>query len=193
MPNIEVDETEFLNNRKLSELVGKMLKNPEARRRVLEAQKIIDPNTVIPEIDSAKPVHDAVTALGDKFDKALAEIREERTKEKEEKRLEELKGQWRSGQQFLREHGYNEEGIKKVEELMEARGIASHEDAAKIFEFDNPPPPPSTPAGSGSFNLFDVQDKTDDFKELLQSKGNSESVLRKMTDAAIAEVRGQRR
>src|SRR5215469_17452183 len=100
MPNIEVDETEFLNNRKLSELVGKMLKNPEARRRVLEAQKIIDPNTVIPEIDSAKPVHDAVTALGDKFDKALAEIREERTKEKEEKRLEELRANGARGSSF---------------------------------------------------------------------------------------------
>ena len=192
MPNIEVDETEFLNNKKLSELVGKMLKNPEARRRVLEAQKIISPETAIPELDAAKPVQDAVAALGDKFDKALAEIKAERDKEKEDARLITLQNRWRSGQDFLREHGYNDEGIKKVEELMEARGIASHEDAAKIFEFDNPPPPPATP-GSGSFNLFDVQDKTDDFKELLASKGNSESVLRKMTDAAIAEVRGQRR
>jgi len=193
MPEITVDETEFLNNKKLSELVGKMLKNPDSRRRVLEAQKIIEPNTVIPEIDSAKPVYDAVTALGDKFDAVVNELREERTREKEDARLAKLQNQWKAGQEFLRDHGYNDAGIKKVEELMEARGIASHSDAAKIFEFDNPPPPPTTPAGSGSFNLFDVQDKGDDFKELLATRGNSESVLRKMTDAAIAEVRGQRR
>jgi len=193
MPEITVDETEFLNNKKLSELVGKMLKNPDSRRRVLEAQKIIEPNTVIPEIDSAKPVHDAVTALGDKFDAVVKELREERTREKEDARLAKLQNQWKAGQEFLRDHGYNDAGIKKVEELMEARGIASHSDAAKIFEFDNPPPPPATPAGSGSFNLFDVQDKGDDFKELLATHGNSENVLRKMTDAAIAEVRGQRR
>ena len=193
MPMIEVDETEFINNKQLKELVGSMLKNPEARRRVLEAQKIVKPDTAIPELDAAKPVQDAVAALGTKFDEALKEIREEREKEKEDARMAKLQTRWRDGQNFLREHGYNEEGIKKVEELMEARGIASHEDAAKIFEFDNPPSPPATPAGSGSFNLFEVQDKGDDFKELLASKGNSESVLRKMTDAAIAEVRGQRR
>ena len=193
MPMIEVDETEFINNKQLKELVGSMLKNPEARRRVLEAQKIVKPDTAIPELDAAKPVQDAVAALGTKFDEALKEIREEREKEKEDARMAKLQTRWRDGQNFLREHGYNEEGIKKVEELMEARGIASHEDAAKIFEFDNPPLPPATPAGSGSFNLFEVQDKGDDFKELLASKGYSESVLRKMTDAAIAEVRGQRR
>jgi hypothetical protein len=190
---IEVDETDFLQKTKLSELVGKMMKNEEARKMVLTAQKTVEPNNAIPEIDSVKPVQAAITALSDKFETVVKELRDDRAKEKEDARLAKLQNQWKDGQQFLREHGYNEEGIKKVEELMEARGIASHSDAAKIFEFDNPPPPPATPTGSGSFNLFEVQDRGDDYKELLASRGNSEAVLRKMTDAAIAEVKGQRR
>lgn len=189
---IEVDELEFQNNKQLKELVGKMLKNPEARRRVLEAQKLIDPNVAIPELDAAKPVQDAVAAISEKLDKAIGEIRSEREKEKDEARLNALRSRWTDGQVFLRKHGYNDEGIKKVEEIMEQRGIASHEDAAKIFEFENPPPPPATPAGFGSYNFFAKDQGGEDFKELIASRGDSESVLRKMTDQAIAEVRGQR-
>lgn len=192
MPTIEVDELEFQNNKQLKDLVGKMLKNPDARRRVLEAQKIIEPNAAIPELDAAKPVQDAVAALSEKFDKAIGEIKADRDKEKDEARLASLQSRWRSGQDFLKANGYNEEGIKKVEDIMEKRGIASHEDAAKIFEFENPPPPPTTPSGMGSYNFFAKDNGGDDWKELLQSRGESESVLNKMTSAALADVRNQR-
>jgi len=188
----EVDETAFLNNKKLADTVALMLKNPEARRRVLEAQKIVQPDAVIPEIDAAKPLQDALEATTKKFDEALAAIQKEREDEKKEKTLGALKDKWQKGHDGLKASGWTDEGIAGVEKLMEEKGIGSHEDAAIIFERNNPPTEPVSPAYGAFFETKQAADTDEDMKALIGARGESDHVLNKMIDATLRDVRGGR-
>jgi hypothetical protein len=74
---------------------------------------------------------------------------------------------------------------------MDAKGILDPEDAALIFERDNPPPPPAMPGGSGPWNFMEPSPESgDDIKKLIESKGENGLLLDKMVREGLAEVRG---
>lgn len=146
---VEIDENELAGYKALTARVQAWMGNPEARRKVLEATKLIDPNAVIPELDAAKPINDAMGKLSEDLAAFRKEVSEERTKREEHNKLLELNSKWESGRVKLRGEGYTEDGIKKIEELMEKEGIANHEAGAAYFDRINPPEQPIMPTDSG--------------------------------------------
>lgn len=190
MAKIEIEESEFHDNQKLKETVGKMLKHPDARRLVLQAQKTIDPNANIPEIDAAKPVLDAVGAIQKEFADFRKEITDQRTKDEHDNRLTALKDRMEAGRSRLRQMGVTDEGLKGVEALMEERGIIDHDIAWTYFEKMNPSPTPVETAGH-MFNLFEAPgDNADEnMKKLLATKGEDDLTLNKMIAGALTDVR----
>ena len=152
MAQVEIDETELSQYRTLSETVKRWMGNPDARRKVLEAQKAIDPNAIIPELDAAKPLEGALAKMDEKLTALDARLAKDAADREQAAKIAKLNSQWESGRSSLRSAGYTEEGIKKVEELMEKEGIANHDAAAAYYDKLNPPEVPVAPSNSG----FDV-------------------------------------
>lgn len=149
MPMVEIDENELTQFKSLSAAVNGWMGNPESRRKILEAQKIVNPNASIPELDAAKPINDAVTALSKQIDDMRSDIAKEREERDTAKRNGEFQAKWNRGRQQLVDTGYTLEGVEKVEKLMEERGIADHDAGAALFEKLNPPEEPIMPQNSG--------------------------------------------
>jgi len=193
MATIEVDEAAFLKNQQLAGLVNKMLATPGSRRRVLEAHKIVDPNVVIPELDAAKPVEDAVTAMNKRMEDFMAAQEKQRADDKAEKAKNEFVTKFESGRAHLRsEYGVTDEGLKKVEDLMTQAGIVDHEIGYAAFSKLNPEPEPAPPAPNSGFRgLFgDVSKNPDEFiKSMHASKGNDEGALDKHIHDILQDVR----
>ena len=91
----------------------------------------------------------------------------------------------------LRQDKWTDAGITAVEKLMEEKGILDVAIAAKWIESQMPPQNPLAPAGnSWNFAEMPPEGSNDDFKRLMDSKGEDDSVLRKMSGEALTEVRG---
>lgn len=140
MAKIEIDETALQQYGQLANFVKQALENPETRSEVLKIQKKLNPKTHIPELDA----QDKVSSALDEIKKTLADERAERAKEREEaetaKARAALESKWTKGQEYARESGYSEEGLGKLEEFMQAEGIASHQHAMAAFEKLHPRP-----------------------------------------------------
>lgn len=192
MAKVEIDETEFQNSTKLRDTVAAILKNPSARRKMLEAQKEVFPDSVIPELDAAKPVADAVEAVKKEFADFKKAQEEQRAKDEQDRLDRDRTSKWTAGQQRLRERGLTDEGIKAVEDLMVAKGIADHDDGFIIFERLHPPQTPAvSSSGSGPWGFMDQPDETLDknFKALIDSRGEDERAVNALINSALTEVR----
>ena len=114
-------------------------------------------------------------------------------REKNEK-LAEINSKIAAGKAQLRRDGWTEEGITGVEKIMEERGLLDPLDAAAIFEKQHPPQMPVTPSGTGAWGFLDnVKDTEADLKKLIETRGESASLLDKMTHEALSEIRGPSR
>lgn len=144
----EIDDNQLQQFQNVDAFVRRGLANPKTRRKLLEIQKTLNPDTPIPEIDESDPLRqDLATLRAD-----MAKDREEREKKdqdrEEQARLAQIKTHWTAGQTLARKKGYADEGLKKLEAFMEERGIPSHEVAIPYFEQVNPPPVPAANSGS---------------------------------------------
>lgn len=146
---VEIDENELSGLRQLQATVQKWMSNPAARQKILEAQKTINPDAVIPEIDAAKPIQDAMAKLDQRFSDFEKRLDEDKAAREEAKKLSELNSRWNKGRAMLSEQGYTTEGIERIEKLMEERGIADHDAGAALFDRLNPPEQPIMPDNSG--------------------------------------------
>lgn len=195
MGMIGVDENAFHNNAKLVGLVQKMLAHPEARKKVLEAHKAIDPNVVIPEIDAKKPVEDALTAVTKQMNDFMAEQRAERQKEKDEANRNAFVSRFEGGRNSLRDQGVTDEGLKAVEDLMAKAGIVDHEIGWAAFSKLNPEPEPAPPAPNFGFGgvLTDAAGKSPDefIKAMHASRGTDSAALDKRIHEVLQDVRKQ--
>lgn len=191
---VEVDEEQLLRSEQLRQTVAEILKHPEGRRKLLEAQKLRFPDTPIPEIDTVQQSYSELEKLREDLATFKNEQKAAKEKEESDRNLYQLNHRWTNGQARLKKEGYTEEGLKAVEELMAKHGIVDHEIGRAYFERLNPPQPPVTPAGSSAWGFFDTPEQNgDDIKQLIESKGDNEPLLRKMVGDALAEVRGQSR
>ncbi len=181
----EVDETQWNSAQNVVRSVSEIMKDPTRRLKLLELQKEAEPNAVIPEIDARKPIEEAINGINKKFDELRTELTTEREKSNNDKKLAEFTEKWEKGRAFLRKHGYNDEGVGKIEKLMEERGIANHEDAGRIYEQLFPPQQPIK-SGNTSVSQFINSAKvesTDELtKQLIASHGDDNFVLDRMID-----------
>jgi hypothetical protein len=184
---VEIDETELLNLRNVTAAVHKMLKTPGARSKLLAAQKEANPNAVIPEIDSAKPVYEALGKVTEEL-KSLKEQREaDIAAAKEKEALAALTAKWEKGRSLARRAGYTEDGLQALESFMETNGVADHMIAMPAFERLNPPQAPVADGGS-RFDMFaGVKADGDDTKMLLD--GNEQQFLTKRIRDTLSAVR----
>ena len=194
MPTVEIDEAELLNLRRLQGVASKIVANPKAKALLEQAHKVIDPNAPTPTLDQEKIVAEPMQAAL----KRVADLEEQIKKDKEEReqadKLSRLNATVESGFAKLRADGWQEDGIKKVDELMKEKGILDPIIAAAYIEKSMPKADPVTPTGTGSWNFIEgVQDGEADLKKLIDSKGNNESLADKMARDALNEIRGQSR
>ena len=197
---VEVDELQLQQSHKLKQTVENWLKNPKAKRKILEAQKLVDPKADIPELDEPDPIE----ALRAESTKEIADLKkqieEDKANRERDGRLAQLQTLKDSGIKKLREQRYTDDGIKAVEKIMEEKGILDPLDAAAIFERDHPPQAPVQQTGSGGWNFGELPASTDDADEkyvdqLLKAgkNGISDGALMQRVGNTINEVRGNAR
>ena len=200
MPMVEVDEVQLQQSHKLKQTVENWLKNPKAKRKILEAQKLVDPKADIPELDEPDPIE----ALRAESIKEIADLKkqieEDKANRERDGRLAQLQTLKDNGIKKLREQRYTDDGIKAVEKIMEEKGILDPLDAAAIFERDHPPQAPVQQTGSGGWNFGELPASTDDADEkyvdqLLKAgkNGISDGALMQRVGNTINEVRGTAR
>ena len=191
---VEVDETEFLTNQNLRALVEKIMADPKRRAEVERLHKEVDPNAKTPTLDSMKSTEEPITALRKEMADFIKAQNEANTKRETDAQLAALTAKRDAGFAELRtKHGYNPDGIKKIEEIMEKKGILDPLDAAVIFERDNPPPAP-VQSSSSSWNFPEIpKDGGDAYeKALLDSRGNNDLIAERRAMEVLQEIRGNR-
>lgn len=188
---VEVDETELLNSRGVVATVQAMMRNPESRRRVLEAQKIVNPDAVIPELDAAKPYVAELKTIGESVSALNKRLDDEAAAREAEKRTNAFASAWEEQKANLRAQGYSDEGIAKIEEHAKTEGIPSLRAAAADFDRLHPPAAPVSPGGYNTWDFFKAPaDDDTDMKKLLESRGEDEGLIRNMVDKTLVDIRG---
>ena len=115
---IEVDEEEYLSSKKLRDTVATWMKNPAARRKLLEANKAADPKAEIPELDQPDPIEAKVTPVLDELKALRKEMAEDKAKREQDEKLNALTSKIESGFRTLRsEHGLTAEGEQQIRKL----------------------------------------------------------------------------
>lgn len=190
---VEIDETQLASLQNTAKAVQSLLKNPKTRLKVLEAYKENFPEAPVPELDAARPVMGRIENLEKAVIDFMKNERESREQERTEARLAEIRAQAEQGRQMLRSRGYNDDGIKKLEEFRDQKGLVDYNDAIRLYELDFPPAQVAEP--SSGMNLFDImhndRSSDDEFnKRLHESLGQDDSVVDRMARQAIQEMRG---
>ncbi len=194
MPTVEIDETELLQNRQLRGMIEALGKNPRTAREFAKLVKEVNPDAKI-NVPPPDPLEERVAKLADE----LAEERKARAEDKamseKDRKLAQIAHDRDVGFAQLRQQRWTDDGLKKVEELMEQKGILDPLIAAAYIEKQNPLPEPVTPNASGSWNFLEPQaiDADANIKALLDSKGENDMVADKIALTALSELRGQQR
>jgi antitoxin component HigA of HigAB toxin-antitoxin module len=198
MAKIEIDEAEYNRLSALHGIASKIVANPAARRRLEEAQKLVDPNAPTPMLDADRLQAEPVNALKTELSTEIAALRKEREDEKRENALARIASEQERGFRRLKtEHRYTDEGVEAIRKLMETKGLIDVDDAVAIFERANPPQMPASPSGGltgPSWGFTDTTAESDQaVKDLIGTKGDVESIVDRMAMTALNEFRQQAR
>lgn len=201
MATVEVDELQLQQSNKLRQTVEGWLKHPKAKRKILEAQKIVDPKADIPELDEPDPIEEIKVATSKEIADLKKQIEDDKVARERDGRIAQLQTLKDAGIKKLRsEHRYDDIGIQAVEKIMEEKGILDPLDAAAIFERDHPPQVPVSQSGSGGWNFGELPSGTEDADDkyvdsLLKGgkNGISDGALSQRIAQTINEVRGSAR
>jgi hypothetical protein len=190
---IEVDENQLASLQNTAKIVQGLLKNPKTRRKVLEAYKEYDPNAAVPELDVTEPVVQRMNNLEGAVIEFMKKEREDREQEKTQARLDQIRQEAENGRRMLAQRGYTTEGISKLEEFRNQKGLVDYNDAVRLYELDNPPPAVAEPnSGMNFFDMMhnDVSSESDFNKRLHDSLGQDDPAVDRMARQAIADMRG---
>ena len=186
MATVEVDELEFQQNKRLRDEVAKIMANPKAKKKLLEADKIINPEKKIPEIDDQTETEKALAAQQKAFEDYKKEQEEKEAKREQENTLRGLKSKRDEGIAALKRDGWMKESIEEVEKIMDEQGILDPAIAAAYYEKLHPPADPIVPGGAGAWNFLEptTTDDQDAYtKKLFETKGDN------MGNLALHEAR----
>lgn len=192
MPKIEVDEEQWNFGQRTLATMRKIASDPTRARKLEALHKETDATVSTPLADADKIANERVAKLEQQLDELRKSTEEQRKKDEEEKTLGQHKGKWEAGRQKLRDQGFTDAAIEKIEkEIMEPKGMIDHEDALVLYEKKNPPPTPVMPGGSGPWNFLETppDDKDSNVKRLIDTRGNSDVLTDKMARDALNEFR----
>lgn len=189
MPKIEIDEDEFNRLSALRGVAAKIVDNPQAKKLLEQAHKMVDPAAKTPALDAEKTVTEPLEALRkDIFDR-LDKISSTQEEKERQGRIQAIADKQAVDKARLRKDGYTDEGLKAVEKIMEEKGLLDVADAVAIFERNNPPPIPATP-GVGGWNFTDSTGDADkNIQDLIASRGANDQIADRMAREALAEFR----
>lgn len=192
MAMTEIDEAELVNYKNIAGAVQRMLANPESRRKILEAQKTVSPNSVIPELDAAKPLDDKIGAVTKKIEDIAESIAKDKQEREQEKKLAKFESEWQAGRSKAQKSGYTAEGLEALEKFMVEKGVADFDVAMAAFEKINPPAAPVSSSKSG-FDILkqSITDTNEEMKRLMESQGKDNGAVNSLISKTLAEVRGR--
>jgi len=191
MATIEMDEAEVQNYRNIAGAVQRMLANPESRKRVLEAQKIINPNAVIPELDAARPLDEKIGAVTKKIDDLASSIAKDKEDRETASARKQVEAEWHAGRSKAQKSGYTAEGLEALEKFMVERGVADFDVAMAAFEKINPPAAPVGPTSGFDLLQQSISDTNEEMKKLMESQGKDNGAVRSLISKTLADVRGR--
>lgn len=195
MATIEVDEAAWQRAIQLDRFAQAAMADPAKRKVLLSWDEQFNPAAKHPEIHQPDPVADTLTALRDEMGKFREDFAAQKAAAEEAAAQARLRAEWDKGRQLARDDGFLPEGIAKIEELMEKRGIADWEAGIALYHKLNPPPEPVA-ASAASWDLFGPEtQESPDFKGLIEdisNGGDGTNFLNKATEIALKEVRAAR-
>ena len=192
MPMVEIDEVELQRSRQARKFIEDIWNNPKAKRKLLEAQREVKPDDpLVKELERPDPYQSEILALRKEMEDERKARAEAEAKREQDSKIERLRSVKDTGIAELRRAGWTDKGIEGVEKIMEEKGILDPLDAAAIWEKHNPPPTPVTPNAYGGWNFLETSDeKNEDLKKLIETKGESNPLIDKMARDALSEFRG---
>lgn len=194
MPNIEIDEVELQNLKRLQGVASKVMQHPEGAKLLEKAVKMVEPTALTPNLDREAAFQEPVKKVLDEVESLKKQLADEKAENEKNAKLAKLAEQERSGLAQLRASGYTDEGIEGVKKLMDEKGITDPLDAAAIFEKQHPQPAPVESKGFGAWGFTDnVRDDDKFVKNLLETKGGIDAVVDREAMQALNEFRGQSR
>ena len=192
MAKIEVDEEEIRSASALRGAVATLWANPEARKLIQKAQKLVDPKAKTPDLDQDEAIHAPVAAIEKKFDEYVAKTEAEKAEAAKTAKIADMQRLEADGIAALRRAGWMDEGIKAVKAKMDEKGLLDPLDAAKLLDASQMPQTPVTPGGHGAWNFTEVPTEGADFiKKLIETRGQNDMVVDNEARNVLAEVRGQ--
>jgi hypothetical protein len=191
---VEIDETRLGNLTTIAQIADGLLKHPAARKKYLEAVKETFPTMAIPEIDAAAPIVGEVAKIREEFTGELKKFREDMEKANNEALINSVKNRFAGERdKLIKQHNYTTEGADALIKMMEEKRLTDFDDARKIFEFDNPRPPPGRPTRGNMFDMQEQQKNGDDYIKSLFAAGRDSGAHESLIDGKIASVLSEAR
>lgn len=175
---IEVDEVEYANQQRLTQLYAKMMADPKAREQLTRAAKLVNPQAVTPELDAKDEVLARLAESDAKREALEARIVADQAEREQEKQLAAFTQTWEQKRGALRKMGYLDDGIAKIEEFAQERGLADLEAAEALFAKQNPPQQVAQSSGFAPFDSFNPSERdNENFKKLIANGGQDDPLL----------------
>ena len=191
---IEVDETQFNNGQETIAAVQKMLAHPKAALLVEQAKKLVYPDSPTPRIDASKQANEPLEAMQKKIDDLEKKLADEKAETEKNSKLAMLAEKVEKGNAALLREGWTKDGLKALDEFREREGILDPVHAAAVYEklhgAQVQPATPSSHFGGWDFTNPSTQDE-DYTKKLLETKGESESLVMQQAMKSLKEFRGR--
>lgn len=186
---MEIDEIQYKALMQHQKFLTDALGNPKSRALLLKAQKELNPNTPIPELDAKDAVMEEVTGVRSALEELKKQMAEESAKRAEAEASGKLAAQWSAGRQKANKAGYEGEALESLEKFMEEKGIADHDIAIPAFEKFHPERAQPVASSANHFDFFNRSKANDDklYKQLWD--GDIEG----FTDAAVTDTLKQMR
>jgi hypothetical protein len=191
MPKIEIDEEEANRLYALRGVAAKIVANPAARKKLEEAQKLIDPNAATPTLDAEAQHLAPINAFREEMTKRFDDLTKGQEERERQSRINEIAGKQASDKAQLRKDGYTDEGLAGIDKIMTDKGLLDVMDAVAIFERNNPPPTPMAPGAGSGWNFTDLTAEADkNITDLIASRGSNDQIADRMVREALNEFRG---
>ena len=192
MAQVQIDEAELLQYQKIAGAAQAIMADPEARK-LHRAQKKVNPNARIPEVEIEERVESEVSGVRDEIAKLTKQISDERAERAAKEQESQITGQWEQQKRDLRSRGFTDDGIAKIEQHAIDQHIPNLRAAANDYLALNPPQSPEKPSGFGSWDFFSGQPEQEDtfVQKMIESKGDNEAVLNAEIGATLNEFRSQ--
>jgi hypothetical protein len=193
MPMVQIDEGVLRQYQTLLGTVQAISGNSEARRLLQRAQKLAIPASNIPDLDRDTREAELEQRLSHKFDEFLDAQRKRDEEATAARQQAEFQSGWERQKNALREQGYLDDTIDRIEKHAQDQGIPNLRAAAHDFLALNPPPPVADSRIFGNWTAVasgTSTDASDPFmKAMIDSHGMNEAAADAEAWAAIHEFR----